>query len=148
MRRSALGLFLLLLTMAASCGDSGSPAEDFVGTWSSSGTLTASANGQSNTVPITGNRFIVAEGHTITISDSQCNIPAKVTGTVAAIQNYTCTMTSADGTESDTYTGGTMTLAGNVINFNINGTFTLTDTTGASLSGTFVETGSLTKVGN
>ncbi len=143
--QKAARIFLLALFTLTGCGNA---ASEFVGTWSMSGTVTSSANGQSVTGPLTGNRTILSSsGNDITLSNATCNIPAIVSGQTATVQNYTCTTTNANGlTENDTYTGGTMTLAGTVITFSMSGSFTETEN-GESLAGTFVASGTMTKVG-
>jgi len=98
---------VLSLSLSA-CGRSS--ADDFVGLWSQTGTVTLAAQGQATTNPVDGNQRISRgiEDEQI-ILDGDCAIPATVDGEVATIPpGFSCTQRNSSGTMVATYRTGTL----------------------------------------
>ncbi|HEY3451893.1 MAG TPA: hypothetical protein VGK67_36380 [Myxococcales bacterium] len=140
--KSALVLAVVALS---ACG--GDPAEEFVGVWSESGTMTMNVGGQTLTGPqqMTTHIDLGLTAGEIFISGG-CSVTAKVKGDTASIPNgASCTQNGNGASLTTTFRSATYTLNGDSITVYASGDV-LYVINGQSVPGTFNYNAMLVKV--
>ena len=129
----------------SACG--GDSAQEFVGVWNESGTLTINVAGRTNSGPqqATTNIDLAMSPGEIFISGS-CGLTAKVRGDTATIQSgLSCTQNTSSGSVTMTYRSATYTLNGDSITYYASGDL-LVVAGGQSVAGNFSYNAMLRKV--
>jgi hypothetical protein len=144
MRNSTI-LLLAASAFAGACN--GNPADQFVGSYTVSGTTTFS-NTLAST--IVNEQFTISESENtakIIYNDAYCNVSAVASGSTFTINQLTCPAFNVPDpkcslcTVTLSYTGGTGSLEGNVLTVSGTGSFAATcSACPGPLSGTFTET--------
>lgn len=140
---------LLAVTLMTACGE---PSEDFLGTYTASGTGTIAFDGfDSDTAQIHGT-VSISEGISSELiltdpSIPNCIIPLNVQDGVARVSaGTTCSTVVDDVRITLTFTSGTAMLSGQVIQLTYSGTLSAVYN-GGTYPGTFTTTVTLTRVG-
>ncbi|HVG63367.1 MAG TPA: hypothetical protein VNA24_32680 [Hyalangium sp.] len=150
MKKSLRFVFsLLAVALVTACGGA---SDDFIGTWSASGTGTIAYDGfDANTGQIDGT-VSISEGVSSELiladpSIPNCIIPFNVKdGAARVVVGATCNMLSDGIRITMTFTSGTATLSGQVIQLTYSGTVSAAYD-GRTYPGTFTTTATLTRVG-
>jgi hypothetical protein len=150
MKKSLRFVFsLLAVALVSGCGMS---SEDFVGTYSASGTGTIALDGiSSNTAQIAGT-VTISQGVSSELiltdpSVPNCIIPLNMQDEVARVDaGSTCSMVVDGVRVTMTFTSGTATLSGQTIQMTYSGTL-MAVYEGSTFPGSFTTTATLTRVG-
>jgi hypothetical protein len=138
---------VLAVAIVAQCACIGDPAQEFVGVWNESGTMTMSLAGRTFGGPqqITTNIDLGMSPGEIFIG-SNCGATAKVRGDTATIQSgVSCTQNANGGSVTMTYRSATYTLNGDSITVFASGDVLVVGN-GQSVTGSFSYNAMLTKV--
>lgn len=101
--------------------------QNFVGTWSVSGTTMYSGVGESPIVEQINENMTIIEGSDsdIVFAMKECNVPASVNGETATIRgSYSCVMSYRGNRLTVTFTNGVAMVRDGAISFDATGTFT------------------------
>lgn len=140
---------LLAVALISACGGA---SDDFLGTWSASGTGTVALDGLSSNTSQVDGTMIISEGVSSELiltepAAPSCIIPLNIQDGVARVDAGATCSSMADGIRvTMTFTSGTATLSGQTIQLTYSGTLTAVYE-GNTYPGTFSTTATLTRVG-